>query len=593
MRDGDKKKNVGRPKINPNYDPIRARDELSNAVASLYLYPSADMDVDKDGHATMKSLELYFGLTMTKIRKLLVSAGVYRFYKDGVDMVEAVNELYKKRYTLEMIKDTLHISTGTANSLLPYKIGTYNADFTVDDYDYSNVSVDARRKRNQRKRERMKKPEVIYNRNREVKELEEFMEEKNKTFRDRFNDKKNEELKKSCQEAKDWLKDRGFDDIRDIYQKVTEGVESGMLKLSDVPDYKKHLTEEEIKKMESDNSSVISFLTSYVLDKIRFVEEDEEVEGPRVKTIGKKFVSSRYVHGKPVGAYLFKPKKGEYYRESLDSCEEIIESNEDMYGVIDENRDTHMFIIQYVELGSAIDVIMSEVYKCNKKGQLYSKHSNTEYEFVAFGSIERKDELVKEVIEKTVVALQNLTVTRRKDIGFNPDCHLVDDKYYYCANEVGTIKIMENHHDGVYFQIDGKKYEPLDVMKLFGPYCGFNIRYQIGDKADDVLESDMTLMPMRIDEDTLGVELHDLLFALSDDHDCTFISYENVAAFDVLFQKIIDKLEFYHRANQRAFGEAAANKLISILKEVGTDDDMFPEYEIKMVRDAVKDLWEI
>lgn len=586
-------RDVGRPKVNPNYDPIRARDELSNAVAELYLHPSADINVDKDGHATMKSLELYFGLTLTKIRKLLVSAGVYHFYKDGVDMVEAVNELYKKGYTLEMIKDTLHISTGTANSLLPYKIGTYNADFTVDDYDYSNVSTDARRKRNQRKRERMKKPEFIDNRNREVKDLEKIMEEKNKTFRDRFNDKEREELKIRRQEAKDWLAERGIYDSKDIYSKVAAGVESGVLKLSDVPDYKKLLAEDEIKKIEGDNLRTIRFLVSYVLNKLCFVEEDEEIEEPKVKTLGKKFVSSRYVHGKSVGDYLFRPKKGEYYRESLDYCEEIIESNEDMYGVIDENRDTHMFIIQYVELGSAINVTMSEVYKCNKKGQLYSKHANTEYEFVAFGSIERKDKLVKEVIEKTVVTLQNLTVTRQKDIGFNPDCHLVDDKYYYCANEVGTIRICENRHDGVYFQIDGKKYEPHDVMKLFSPYCGFNIRYKIGDKVDDALESDMTLMPMRIDEDTLGVELNDLLFALSEDHNCTFISYKNVAAFDVLFQKIIDKLEFYHRANQRAFGEAAANKLISILKEVGTDDDMFPEYEIKMVRDAVKELWKI
>ena len=320
--------------------------------------------------------------------------------------------------------------------------------------------------------------------------------------------------------------------------------------MSDVPNYNNVLDEEEIKKMESDNLKTIRFLVSYVLNKLRFIEEYEEIEEPKVKTIGKKFVSSRHVHGKPVGAYLFKPKKGEYYRESLDYCEKIIESNEDMYGVIDENRDTHMFIIQYVELGSGINVTMSEVYKCNKKGQLYSKHSNTEYEFVAFGSIERQDKLVREVIEKTVIALQNLTVTRRKDIGFNPDCHLVDDEYYYSANEVGTIRVGENRYDGVYFQIDGKKYEPNDVMKLFGPYCGFNIRYQIDDKTNDVLESDMTLMPMRIDEDTLSVELNDLLFALSDDHDCTFISYKNVAVFDVLFQKLIDKLKFYYRATQ-------------------------------------------
>ena len=126
-----KKKNVGRPKANPNYNPIKARNGLSSAVAKFYLHPSAEMDVDKEGHATMKSLELYFDWTITKIRKLLVSASVYRFYKYGVDMVEAVSDLYNKGYTLEMIKDTLCISTGTVSSLLPYKLGTYNADLLL------------------------------------------------------------------------------------------------------------------------------------------------------------------------------------------------------------------------------------------------------------------------------------------------------------------------------------------------------------------------------------------------------------------------------------------------------------------------------
>ena len=79
--------NMGRAKINPNYDPIGARDTLASSVASLYLHPSGDMKADKQGQARMKDLELHFGLTMTKIRKLLVTSGVYHFYKDGVDMV--------------------------------------------------------------------------------------------------------------------------------------------------------------------------------------------------------------------------------------------------------------------------------------------------------------------------------------------------------------------------------------------------------------------------------------------------------------------------------------------------------------------------
>ncbi len=165
-------KKIGRPKVNPNYNPEAAKDELANAVAELYLHPSSDMEVDKDGHARMKSLQLRFGLTMTKIRKLLVSAGVYHFYKNGTDMVEAVQKLYNEGHTIEEIKSKLHIGTSTINSFLPYKIGTYKADFTADDYDFANVSAEARRKRNQRKREKMKDPKAVGLREENIKKME-------------------------------------------------------------------------------------------------------------------------------------------------------------------------------------------------------------------------------------------------------------------------------------------------------------------------------------------------------------------------------------------------------------------------------------
>jgi hypothetical protein len=46
--------------------------------------------------------------------------------------------------------------------------------------------------------------------------------------------------------------------------------------------------------------------------------------------------------------------------------------------------------------------------------------------------------------------------------------------------------------------IDGKRYAPEDVVKLFITYVGGNLIYQQVDQCDDVIEEDMTLMSMRI-----------------------------------------------------------------------------------------------
>ena len=69
----------GRKKVNPDYNPVKARNEMAEAAAQIYLHPEADMETDRNGKASMKAMKEYFGLTMTKIRKLLVTAGVYSF----------------------------------------------------------------------------------------------------------------------------------------------------------------------------------------------------------------------------------------------------------------------------------------------------------------------------------------------------------------------------------------------------------------------------------------------------------------------------------------------------------------------------------
>lgn len=60
-----------------------------------------------------------------------------------------------------------------------------------------------------------------------------------------------------------------------------------------------------------------------------------------------------------------------------------------------------------------------------------------------------------------------------------------------------------------------------------------------------------------------------------------------VLAFSTLvFNPLLDLLEEYAKADL-AGAQVAAAEMIRILESIDTDDDMFPEYEIGLIRDAV------
>ncbi len=405
-------KKVGRPKVNPDYNPEAARDELAKAVAELYLHPESD--VDKDGHATMKSLQLHFGLTMTKVRKLLVTAGVYHFYKDGVDMVEAVQELHNEGCTLEEIKSRLHISTGTANSFLPYKSGTYNADFTADDYDFSNVSADARRKRNQRKREKMKDKEIMDKRDKEIEEMKKIK-----------------------------AKNRAENEAR-------------------------HQANLERKK-------------GYHERKAQRQKNDPE-------------------------GYLWHIKNA---REvGVESYARQLERTRDIY-----LRQQAGEVIPY------------------KVGKAYIEN--------------------------------------------DPFPEYQSSKKASCDFSGWELELY-------------KKLRSESPARIAAFYSGVNVSGDVSGVGD--VSRKKPILPIRLDDDSLVADLNDLIFALSENHKSEFISYKDVAAFDVLLEKLIYKLRFYYLTSPAKLSKTAADKMIKILKGVGTDDDVFPEYEIKMIREAVEGL---
>ena len=571
---------TGRKKVNPDYDPIKARNELAKIVAELYLHPSVDMTRDKAGRASMKSLEEYFGLTMTKIRKLLVTADVYTFIKDGRDMVKEVQQLKQDGLSSKEIAEKLGVSTGTVNSFLPYESGTYNADFTADGYDYRNVSTEARRKRNQRKREKMKDKDKVEKKEEEVSQMKD-----QRTYMDRYKDKEKQKKLESAEKDWKWARSHGFTEkmsAEDILAKVRADVENGKLSIMDLP-YIQEKSPEEIQEMKKREGTE---LIRYIMDvQKKYLEMRDENKKAKVKTVGYAVPSERYVHGKPIGDYIYKPDPQDYYFR--ENSNEVFQAEKyTMYGAIDEYRIPHMFILksELNPLGIIYDA--EEVYRCRKSGKKYVDTPDTHFYFRTISPAGDKRYASYDILEKIVVGLQNLTLKRER-IDFYSSNTYMKGRYTYTPKQVGSITLNCKDDGTMTFGIDGKEYDAHDFALLFGLYDSWVFNYQMGNDTDPILESDMTLLPTRIDADTMSDELNDILFALTQNHDGKFLARNNVPAFDVLFEKLLKKLDFYYHSNPLKMGEDAAENLVRILKNVGTDDDMFPVYEINMVEDVV------
>ncbi len=570
----------GRKKVNPDYNPVKARNEMTEAAARIYLHPEADMETDQNGKASMKAMKEYFGLTMTKIRKLLVTAGVYSFEKDGKDMVQEVQKLKSEGLSAKEISKRLSCSIGTINSFLPYESGIYNADFTADGYDFANVSTEARRKRNQRKREKMKNTALIKEKEKEVRQMID-----RRTYMDRCNDAIEEETRKHREKANQWLKDHGYSgrmSILQIEQKLGKEMKTGTVTIDSFPWFADSYREELKKKGELPLGSMS--MTIFEAVHGYYYDEPEERSDQNISTLGTMFSSFRYLHGKPIGDYLFLPEKETMYVKKDDHT--IMPADENMCGVIDEYHIPHMFLVSCFDAGGLRHYEMEEIYRCGKTGKILANQPDTHFTFFVMGTSENDPYLVHEVIEKTAVGLQNLTLQRKKNRNWASSVYS-DETYGYFSKAVGRFEVEENGH-GIRMHVDGKEYTSDDFVRLFSSFEGFTVNYQIADRTEPIVESDMTLLPVRIDEDTLGDELYDLLFAMTQNHDGKFLSCKDVSAFDVLFEKLIKKLNYYYHSNPSNMGKDAGNRLIQILKEVGTDDEMFPEYEIKMVKQVIE-----
>lgn len=135
----------GRKPSKPNYNPSAIlQNQMDTAVA---LYSTVD-------HPSLQNIADELDLNPIKVRKLLITAGVYKS-----EIAEQVNRVLTKHRAsglshTEAIAATmkeLNLSKASVTSYLPYEKGVYFPAET----DSSNISVGAERIRRMRKRERI------------------------------------------------------------------------------------------------------------------------------------------------------------------------------------------------------------------------------------------------------------------------------------------------------------------------------------------------------------------------------------------------------------------------------------------------------
>lgn len=93
---------------------------------------------EKSSKVSLRDVAAEFDITLLKVRKALITAGVY-----STDISHKVQELKEQGRTIEEIMDITGLSRASVHSYLPYKKGIYNA---------REVSLDAERSRKYRQR---------------------------------------------------------------------------------------------------------------------------------------------------------------------------------------------------------------------------------------------------------------------------------------------------------------------------------------------------------------------------------------------------------------------------------------------------------
>ena len=145
MKGKKRKPGGGRKPSKPDYNPSAILQNQMNAAVALY---------STDAPSSLQTIADELGLNPIKVRKLLITAGVYK--SDAADQVQQVFGTHRKAGLshTEAIAATmreLNLSKASVTSYLPYEKGVYFPAET----DSNNLSVDAERIRRMRKRNKV------------------------------------------------------------------------------------------------------------------------------------------------------------------------------------------------------------------------------------------------------------------------------------------------------------------------------------------------------------------------------------------------------------------------------------------------------
>ncbi len=117
---------LARPKKHRKTNTDDLITQLIEAVTDMYVNPPENT-ADENGHMYLNLLAEEFSMTPIKVRKLLITSGVYQ-----TDISMRINDLYKSGKTIKEIQEIVGLSAASVSGYLPYQKTVYNLEVSTD-----------------------------------------------------------------------------------------------------------------------------------------------------------------------------------------------------------------------------------------------------------------------------------------------------------------------------------------------------------------------------------------------------------------------------------------------------------------------------
>ena len=131
---------MSREKRKPNYNSISIMQELLKAVCDFYGDPVDDRMPEDPEHVSLRKVAEEFDITVMKVRKLLITGGLY-----STVLSRRVQELHSEGLSVSQIAEETGLRRASINSYLPYAHIIYKLP---------DISIKAERQKQYRVRKR-------------------------------------------------------------------------------------------------------------------------------------------------------------------------------------------------------------------------------------------------------------------------------------------------------------------------------------------------------------------------------------------------------------------------------------------------------